>query len=158
MSSELRSTALNTASASSSRPSRLVASLRRSRATAAAITAVTPTSSELTARTWVRSVRVRIAARIGHSSTEPYGGLAATLRAHVSCATCVLERRTPLPTRRCEPAAWAFSNRSPAPHPRSPAAHGGSTPPDRHAMATPRHIDVTTELDDGEDLARARFL
>src|SRR4051794_12694302 len=25
-------------------------------------------------------------------------------------------------------------------------------------MATPRHIDVTTELDDGEDLARSRFL
>jgi hypothetical protein len=33
-----------------------------------------PTSSELTARTWVRSVRVRITTPIGHPSSDPYGG------------------------------------------------------------------------------------
>ena len=61
ISSEFRSTALNTASASSSRPSELLAAPPSwSRVTTTATMAVMPTSSELTARTWVRSVRVRI--------------------------------------------------------------------------------------------------
>ena len=74
ISSEFRSTALKTASASSSSPSPLVASPSWSRVIPTATMAVMPTSSELTARTWVRSVRVRITAPIGHPSREPYGG------------------------------------------------------------------------------------
>ena len=66
-SSEFSRITLNTARPSSSRPSALTASRRRSRATTAATNAVTATSTVLTASTCVSSVRERIHGCIGRN-------------------------------------------------------------------------------------------
>ena len=74
ISSELSRIALETVSPSTSRPSPLVTSGSRSRATIAAMSAVTPTRRALTARTCVRSVLRRIGT-VRSSSAEAVKGL-----------------------------------------------------------------------------------
>ena len=102
---ELSRTTPKTASAIRSRPSVLIASLSRSRATSAATNAVRATSTVLTARTWVSSVRERISPL--HRLREPQTLMVA--RPHGGAILCeVIESRPTFEDFRMSPSGAEF--------------------------------------------------